>query len=165
MPMNRPQADAYVHWTYEDPYSFYTIPEEGREETFSEIFSDPAKYYFSVLKYTKLFGIFEYEQSQSGLEIGLGICPDETGKGEGRRFVANCIAFGRKHFNDKGTVCLDVAEFNSRAIHLYRQLGFTETGKVSRLSFGKPVCFIRMETKRVDFELTYTEGQPWNGFH
>lgn len=157
MPMNRLQADEYLHWDYEEPYSFYTIPLKGREETLSEIFSDPAKHYFSVLKDNKLFGIFEYEQTESGLEIGLGICPEETGQGNGREFVTNCIAFGRKRFNYKGTVCLDVAEFNSRAIYLYRQLGFTETGKVNQLSFGKSVCFITMETDKADFESTYVE--------
>ncbi|MET1249953.1 GNAT family N-acetyltransferase [Sporolactobacillus sp. STCC-11] len=158
MPMNRVQAAEYVHWTYEAPYTFYTIPEEGIEETYKDIFFDSANHYFSVLNKGHLFGIFEYAMSANGFEIGLGICPQEMGKGNGRAFVSNCLAFGRKHFNYQGVIKLDVADFNQRAIHLYEQLGFSETGREARLSFGKPVTFIKMETEQTDFVLSYEES-------
>ncbi|MCO7126437.1 GNAT family N-acetyltransferase [Sporolactobacillus shoreicorticis] len=155
MPMNRVQAEEYVHWTYAEPYTFYTIPEEGIEETYKEIVTDPANHYFSVLKDGRLFGIFEYTVSANGFEIGLGICPQEIGKGNGRAFASNCLAFGRKHFNYQGVIKLDVVDFNQRAIHLYKQLEFSETGREARLSFGKTVTFIKMETERTDFVLSY----------
>jgi ribosomal-protein-alanine N-acetyltransferase len=155
MPMDRIQAEEYVHWIYPEPYTFYNIPKEGVEETYKEIFTDPANHYFSVLKEGHLFGIFEYTVSANEFEIGLGICPQETGKGNGRAFASNCLAFGRKHFNYQGVITLDVVDFNQRAIHLYKQFGFSETGKETRLSFGKPVMFIKMETERTDFVLSY----------
>lgn len=157
MPMNRAQAEEYVHWIYGEPYTFYNIPEEGIEETYKEIFSDPANHYFSVLKNGRLFGIFEYTVTENGFEIGLGICPKETGKGNGKAFVSNCLAFGRKHFHYQGIITLDVADFNQRAIHLYKQFGFSETGREARLSFGKPVMFIKMETEQTNFVLSYQD--------
>lgn len=155
IPMNRSQANEYLHWRYQEPYTFYNIPEEGFEETYKEIFSDSAKHYFSIVKHGDLFGIFEYDLSGNCFEIGLGISPKEAGKGNGKSFVSNCIAFGRKHFNYSGEITLDVADFNSRALYLYKQLGFHEVGRAKRMSFGKPICFIKMETKRTDFDLTY----------
>jgi Acetyltransferases, including N-acetylases of ribosomal proteins len=153
--MNHAQAEEYLCWHYENPYIFYNIPEEGREETRQEIFNDPDKHYFSVLNNGCLFGIYEYELSDHLFEIGLGICPNETGKGNGVRFVSNCIAFGKNHFNRQSPVSLDVAAFNKRAIHLYKKIGFVETGQVTRLSFGTPVCFVRMVTTKTNFRLTY----------
>jgi ribosomal-protein-alanine N-acetyltransferase len=157
MPMNRVQAEEYVHWNYAEPYTFYNTPEEGIAETYKDIFSDPANHYFSVLKDGRLFGIFEYTVTENGFEIGLGVCPKETGKGNGKAFVSKCLAFGRKYFNYQGVITLDVVDFNQRAIHLYKQLGFTETGRESRLSFGKPVTFIKMETEQTDFVLSYQD--------
>ncbi|GEB77396.1 GNAT family N-acetyltransferase [Sporolactobacillus inulinus] len=145
VPMNRQYADEYLHWQYKEPYTFYNIPPEGIEETDHEIFDDPSIHYFSVLKDGRLFGIYSYVEIEDGLEIGLGICPEETGKGNGKRFVSECLEFGRNYFNYQGTFTLDVVEFNRRAIHLYKQLGFIETGGASRLSFGKSVTFIKME--------------------
>ncbi|MFT8391115.1 MAG: GNAT family protein [Sporolactobacillus sp.] len=156
--MNRAQAEEYINWHYETPYDFYTIPEKGIKETYEEIYNDPYKNYYSVLKDRSLFGIFEYDCSNPReLEIGLGICPQETGKGNGKEFVANCVAFGRKVFNYQGDIFLDVASFNQRAIHLYKQLGFFETGRLTRLSYGKLVTFIKMKVNASDcnFDLTY----------
>lgn len=144
--MNKIQAYTYINWKYEHPYEFYNIPEEGVEETITEIFEDNNSYYFSVLDSDdKLFGIYEYTFKSNFMEIGLGIRPEDTGKGLGLEFIKECINFGRNNFLYKGDICLRVADFNERAINVYKKLGFFEFDKEYNVSFGKPVTFICMK--------------------
>lgn len=147
MPMTHAQANEYVHWHYKKPYTFYNIPPEGIEETYRDIFTNPNTHYFSVIKNDRLYGIYQYSLLSHRFEIGLGICPEETGRGNGRAFVVDCIAFGRKQFDYQGPICLEVADFNKRATHVYREVGFVERGREQRLSFGRPAYFITMELR------------------
>lgn len=144
--MNKEQANTYINWRYEHPYEFYNIPEIGIQETISEIFEDNNSYYFSVLDdEDKLFGMYEYTIKSNNMEIGFGIRPEDTGKGFGKDFLIDCINFGRSKFSYEGDIYLRVANFNERAIRLYKKLGFVEFDKEFTDSFGTPVTFLCMK--------------------
>jgi [ribosomal protein S18]-alanine N-acetyltransferase len=81
-----------------------------------------------------LFRVYE----EKLLDIGLGMRPDQTGKGFGYVF----FSFILSHINEQ-CVRLTVASFNTRAIHLYQKLGFL---KVSEFKH-KGINFIIMVRK------------------
>lgn len=146
IPMTREQADEYLRWHYDAPYEFYNTPPQSYDENMSEIFDDNGDDFFSVLNdEDQLFGMFEFSFPDSVMGIGLGIRPQDTGKGYGREFVQQGIAFGRAKYRYGGTVRLRVADFNTRAIRLYTSLGFVETGREQAMSYGNPVVFVCME--------------------
>ena len=146
--MNREQAIESIQWRYPAPYAFYNTPESGFDEALSEAMEDNGMDFYSVLDDAGgLFGLFEYSFAEGIMEIGLGIRPDKCGAGHGRDFVRRCIAFGRETYAYSGAIRLMVADFNERAIHLYRALGFIETGRKESESFGTPVTFVVMELR------------------
>lgn len=59
------------------------------------------------------------------IDIGLGMKPALTGKGMGKEFFQAGIAFATKEFNAK-MFRLSVATFNTRAITLYKNIGFKQ---------------------------------------
>ena len=144
--MNEIQANTYVNWIYEKPYDFYNIPQFGIREAILEIFEDNGMNYFSVLDEDgRLFGVYEYTFKSDMMEIGFGIRPEDTGKGFGQDFVIDCINFGRNYFSYNWDIFLRVADFNERAIKLYKKLGFVEFDREITESFGIPITFICMK--------------------
>ncbi len=143
--MDRARAEEYLAWRYDPPYEFYNTPPHALEETLAEILCDNGIHYFSVLDESLLFGMYEYSFEGGAMEIGLGIRPQSTGQGKGRAFVESCIAFGRDKYAYRGKIVLRVADWNERAIYVYEQLGFVRIERISALSYGEPVVFIRME--------------------
>ncbi len=145
-PMNRDYALEYTKWEYASPYEFYNTPPSGIGETMDEILGDSGMDYYSVLDEDgSLFGMYEYSFHGKIMEIGLGIRPELCGQGYGKDFVRQCISFGREKYAYTDVIRLMVADFNTRAIHLYRSVGFVETDRINKVSFGKPVTFIVME--------------------
>ena len=145
--MSREHALEYIRWEYAPPYEFYNVPASGFEETMDEILGDSGMDYYSVLDADGLlFGMYEYSFHDGIMEIGLGIRPELCGKGNGKDFVNRCISFGREKYSYSGIIRLMVAEFISRAIHIYHSLGFVKTDRKQRLSFGTLVTFVVMES-------------------
>ena len=67
-------------------------------------------------------------------EVGLDIVPSQRGKGYGTSSYRMILEYLFLHYN-MHMVYLRVAEFNERAIRLYEQLGFTETGRFTEYLF------------------------------
>ena len=149
-PMNHAYAMEYINWKYTPPYEFYNIPPGGVEETLEEIFGTSGMDYYSVLDEDgSLFGMYVYSFCDGTMNIGLGIRPASCGQGNGNDFVRTCISFGREKYAYTGVIRLMAADFNLRAIHLYCSVGFAETGRVDKLSYGTPVTFVLMESEKV----------------
>lgn len=87
---------------------------------------------FAVLKDNKLIGLFEYYERDDDFEIGLALAPKERGKGYGKTFVEEGIAYGAGLFKNAKDVYLEVSIFNRRAIKVYRRIGFVEIGRAHR---------------------------------
>lgn len=127
-------------WSYSKPYDFYNM--DNKEEIISELRSGV---YEAVYSYEKLFGFFctgesaqilietalPIYKSENAVDIGLGICPDMTGKGLGRGFVSFVIGCIRQN-GGKAALRLTVADFNKRAITVYEALGFKKTAQFIR---------------------------------
>lgn len=140
-------------WTYEEPYSLYSF--SGEKEVIEELLD--GTYYGYCDDQGEFIGYFcfgENAQVPGGrdanlyggedvIDIGLGMKPALTGKGMGKEFFQAGIAFATKEFN-ANMFRLSVATFNTRAITLYKNIGFKQ-GPIF-LSRGRE--FMLMEYER-----------------
>jgi len=130
----------FATWRDEPPYDFY----DGDAEPVK----NPERFFAARHDESELVGFNYFEEKGDVREYELGLCPELTGKGQGRKFVRAGLAFGRGRFAPRQIV-LNVAASNERAIRVYERVGFRETGRHIRRSerFGG-VEFVEMEEQR-----------------
>jgi len=88
-------------------------------------------------------GIFTFIRRGEGVEIGLAMRPDLTGRGLGLAFVEAGMDFARARYAPT-RFTLDVATFNERARKVYERAGFRPTGTFTRNTREGPREFIAM---------------------
>jgi RimJ/RimL family protein N-acetyltransferase len=125
-------ARSIVQWRYEPPYDVYNI-DAGEIEVAVDFFADPANCYYSITDGSgelAAFCCFGRDAQVSGgdysakaLDIGLGVRPDLTGKGNGLQYVNAVLDFARRTFSPTA-FRVTVAEFNKRAFRVWEKAGF-----------------------------------------
>jgi len=142
--MTRPDSSAIASWRYPDPYSFYDLDADPDDLT---EFLEPQNWpdaYFSVFDAdSTLAGFFIYEVDDRVAAIGLGLHPDRTGKESGTAFVAAGLEYGRQRFGLEQYI-VEVAQFNLRAINVYRRLRFRPIEEFRQRTNGGVHDFVRM---------------------
>lgn len=144
--MTQEQADNIAfNWHYDGEYSFYDM--EADQEDLDE-FLNPEKRgesTFAVTKEHELVAFLSVNKVSDGtFEIGLGMKPGLTGKGNGKEFVKKAIAFIKSDFEAE-KITLSVATFNQRAIKLYRKVGFKDVETFMQDTNGSTFEFLKME--------------------
>ena len=138
-PLGPEERAALDGWRYDPPYDFYN----GEDEPVL----NPERF-FVVSDGGELIGFYYFDDRQDTVEIGLGLRPDLTGKGLGREFVLEGVAFAHDRFPGR-RVTLNVAAFNERAITIYERVGFRRTGEhVRTFERWGEVPFVEMEEER-----------------
>lgn len=147
--MNENFAKEILNWKYESPYDFYNLNSDSTKEFLEN------KYYCVIDKSNEeLIGFFcigESAQVPTGsqfgayseglVDIGIGMKPELTGRGNGSNFFSFILRQIQK--NSHTPLRLTVAKFNHRAIHLYEKFGFVKTVEFMNKSTG----FITMVKK------------------
>ncbi|MFT3861141.1 GNAT family N-acetyltransferase [Micropruina sp.] len=134
------------NWKYPPPYDFYDMtadPEDYAEFVMPESWH---KVCLQVRVDGQLFGFLSgrFLADGRGLEIGLGMHPNLTGKGLGRAFMEANLAWLRE--DSPGTpIRLNVAAFNARAIRTYEGVGFCRVRTFTQATNGGTFDFIEME--------------------
>ncbi|PAV29686.1 GNAT family N-acetyltransferase [Virgibacillus profundi] len=126
-----------LSWQYTKPYDFYN--NELTSEAIKEMLEE--SYYAIVDCNDELIGFFCIGKSaqvpvgnqygayvEDFVDVGLGMNPVFTGKGNGFRFFSYILRAIQESFPAKD-IRLTVATFNERAIHLYEKLGFSKEVK------------------------------------
>ncbi|WP_031539961.1 MULTISPECIES: GNAT family N-acetyltransferase [unclassified Bacillus (in: firmicutes)] len=135
-------AREILSWTYLPPYDLYNseVTEEALQE-FAEnpyyaLYKDGALVGFYCTGYAAQvpIGYFFQAYPEGYLDIGLGMRPDLTGRGQGTAFLQFIIA----SIETTQPLRLTVAAFNKRAIALYEKFGFH---KVSSFTNANDVAF------------------------
>ena len=144
--MTQEQAeDIAFNWHYDGEYSFYDM-EADREDL--EEFVDKetrGNSMYSVIINNKLIGYLSFNKlDDNTYDIGLGMRPDLTGKGEGLEFLKSGIEFAKSEFKPE-KLTLSVATFNQRAIKVYRKIGFKKTSTFMQDTNGSTFEFVKME--------------------
>lgn len=144
--MTQEQAENIAfNWHYDDEYSFYNM--EDDEEDLEE-FLNPQERGNSTVAVTEaneLVAFFSYSKvADRTFDIGLGMRPDLTGKGNGIEFLRAVINFINAEVNPE-KITLSVAIFNQRAIKLYRNIGFIDVNTFMQNTNGSTFEFLKME--------------------
>ena len=127
-------ASQILNWRYDSPYDFYN--NEVDDEAVKELLEN--NYSVMVNQNGELIGFYcagSSAQVPAGakvgaysediIDIGLGMAPTLTGKGNGFTFFSFVLESLYKNYGNV-TVRLTVATFNQRAIHLYEKYGFVK---------------------------------------
>ncbi len=143
-------AQTIVSWQYDPPYDYYNPDPNHVHQNIRRFLDRPEEYAGIYDSDRQLMGYcyFGAEAQVSGgnytdgvLDIGLGLRPDLTGKGNGQAFFSAILDFSTETFSFDA-FRVSVAEFNHRAIRLYRNMGFAKTTRfISRID-GR--AFIQM---------------------
>ena len=133
-------------WHYEPPYDFYDLASDPDDEA---AMHDPARaaHYRAVLADGdgRLDAFWYFDWPDGAVEVGIGLRPDLTGRGQGKSFLTAQLAYATRAWQP-AAFRLFVAVWNERAIRLYERLGF---GEVDRETRGFELVgdheFVRME--------------------
>lgn len=131
-PLDENSARAILNWQYEPPYDMYNLASSDPEDILRYLL-DPQNAFYSI--YGQLGHLQAYcsfgpdgqvpgrDYSTPALDIGLGIRPDLTGKGQGSKYVNAVIDFAqRTYIPDRLRVT--IAAFNTRARRVWEGAGF-----------------------------------------
>ena len=143
-PMSQDSADQIAAWTYPAPYDFYDMVAD--EEDLAELLSESTREntYFEVIRNGALFGFATFFPKKDYLEIGLGMKPDQTGKGLGVNFYQAIEDYARKNF-DCQVLQLSVASFNQRALALYQKVGYELVESYQQATNGSLFPFVSLQ--------------------
>ena len=134
-----PYDDEIMDWHYEPPYDFY--------DTSADPPHDPAQFRVVRGDDDRVAAFWYFDRPEPDVvEVGIGLRPDLTGRGLGDLYLQAELDYAREQWRPRA-FRLYVTEWNTRAIRLYRRLGFHEVGERHVRSFerfGEHV-FLRME--------------------
>ncbi|GHO92934.1 N-acetyltransferase [Reticulibacter mediterranei] len=155
--MNQVEASAISAWRYEGPYAIYNTPPDD-PDSLSEMLDRRSPYYTVRNTESQIIGFFNFGTSalvwdygapgiyidRRTIPIGLGMRPDQTGKGLGLSFVKAGLEFARKCFRPD-RFCLYVFTWNERAIRVYERTGFRHGRILIRSSERGTFEFLEMQ--------------------
>jgi len=120
-PLTVADAATIVHWRYPAPYDIYDCADLA-----------PGPEFFAFDDAGELAGFASFggdgqvpggDYPPGPLDLGMGLSPARTGRGDGRRFLAAAIAFADTSLR------ATVAEFNARALALCEHAGFRRVAR------------------------------------
>lgn len=134
-------------WKYPAAYDFYdmTADPEDYQELINE--EERGNHYFSVKEQGELVGFFcIFPQDEQSVEIGVGMKPEVTGNGFGKKFVHLVLDHVNHQFQNP-EIWLSVAQFNQRAIKVYENAGFVKVDEIQQANNGGVYDFVRMKNQ------------------
>lgn len=145
-PLTHADAQAVAAWHYPEPYAFYDWTADA--DDLAELLDPterPGVYRMAVDGANReLIGFFSFKtRGPDTIEIGLGLRPDQTGRGLGLAFVEAGLAEARSRLAPQ-EFSLAVATFNQRAITVYERAGFTAVRTYMHYTNGGEWEFVEM---------------------
>jgi [ribosomal protein S18]-alanine N-acetyltransferase len=141
-PITSEDVDDMAAWRYATPYEEYDPASDGIEEIADAVGGST---WFAVEDDDHAFtGFAELKPGPEGVEIGLGLRPERTGRGEGAAFVLAIVAEVRRRWPGEA-IWLDVLPWNERAAVVYERCGFVRGAVyLRRFESGVERGFLRM---------------------
>lgn len=151
--MDEASARAIASWRYNAPYDFYNLNPDEIEKNVA-YFVDPQNAFYRIAnEHGELAGYCSFgpdgqvpggDYSQEALDMGIGIRPDLTGRGDGVRYSELVFDFARRTFAPK-SLRVTIAAFNQRAQRVCQKLGFHVAQRFLRESDGVPFFILMRE--------------------
>lgn len=149
-PITAEDVRQILTWRYEPPYDIYNMS-SGLADAFElaeaiDYFLRPQYHFQAMLRQAtgELAGFCSFGQdgqvsggdySTSAVDIGMGVHPQNTGRGLGRTFAGAAIDFAQKTFNSP-RLRVTIAEFNRRAQRVWERHNFVPVQRFYAL-YGK----------------------------
>jgi RimJ/RimL family protein N-acetyltransferase len=145
-PIDEHAASEIVRWCYEPPYEIYNL--DNTHESI-EYALNP-QYNFTIMRDEngRLVGFCSFgldgqvpggDYRAEALDIGMGICPDFTGKGLGSSFVRAVLDFAEKEFQAKA-YRVTIAAFNRRARRVWERNNFQQVQSFIHADSRREFC-------------------------
>ncbi|MGM9989032.1 MAG: GNAT family N-acetyltransferase [Bacillaceae bacterium] len=149
--MSMEEARQIATWTYEKPYTMYSMDEACIPELLQ------GDYFAVTNSENKLIGYYCFGESaqvpagrrtgayvaNNVVDVGLGINPELCGRGLGFEFLNKGLQFARNEL-DATKFRLTVAAFNQRGINVYERVGFKKVYSFQRISEMEAIDFFVM---------------------
>jgi RimJ/RimL family protein N-acetyltransferase len=148
-PMTRLDAEQVAAWRYAGDYAMYNVAHDQASEAV-DYMADPANGYFAAYDGSELVAFVSigadgrvpgWSYDERAIDVGTGVRPDLTGRGQGWRFIEQALAFVASR---TGAMPLraTVAAWNDRARVATERAGFVRVG-----SFTNPagMTFVVLE--------------------
>ena len=118
-------------WKYEGEYSVYNAEpyEEQKKKGFG--FANPQNHFYSFYDEKKLIGFINLYEEKTEVFFGIGVKPEECGKGYGSQMTETACKISRRLFPGK-PLYLEVRTWNQRAVRCYEKAGFHIAGEPIR---------------------------------
>jgi ribosomal-protein-alanine N-acetyltransferase len=152
-PMDEASARAIPEWRYDAPYDLYNVAPDDVEKEM-QLLLDPRNAYYTVTDEHGDLGAYccfgpdgqvpGGDYSAAALDIGLGVRPDLTGQGHGLAYVNAVLDFARRTFPPTA-FRVTVAEFNKRALRVWKKAGFRPGQTFGRSGDGLPFVILTRE--------------------
>ncbi|MDI2587937.1 GNAT family protein [Psychrobacillus sp. NEAU-3TGS] len=144
--MTQEQAENIAfNWHYDGEYSFYDM--ESDKEDLEEFLNPETRgnSTYAVTFDCNLIGFFVVNKVADRIfDIGLGMSPNLTGKGQGLQFLKAGMDFVQSNYTVE-KITLSVATFNQRAIKVYKRFGFIDIETFMQETNGCTFEFLSME--------------------
>lgn len=137
-PVTEAHAREVLTWRYDPPYDFYNPPAELSTADLEAMLSS-ASPHFAVLDddggLIGFIGIGREAQvpggdySSEAIDVGIGLRPDQTGRGLGRLVLARFFEHLRNIGYPATPLRATIAAFNLRSRRTFHALGFEETDR------------------------------------
>ena len=120
-----------TEWKYEGEYSVYNAEpyEEQKKKGFG--FANPQNHSYSFYDEKKLIGFINLYEEKTEVFFGIGVKPEECGKGYGSQMTETACKISRRLFPGK-PLYLEVRTWNQRAVRCYEKAGFHIVGEPIR---------------------------------
>jgi len=152
-PMDEGNARAIINWRYDAPYDFYNLdPDNVKEHV--QVFLDLRNAYYAITDKRRdlvaycCFGPDAWvpggDYRTNALDVGMGVRPDLTGRGQGLRYVKAVLDFARRTFAPTA-FRVTVAEFNKRALRVWEKADFRPVQTFQREQDGRAFMVLMRE--------------------
>lgn len=130
-PMTEEEKILITEWKYEGEYSVYNAEpyEEQKKKGFG--FANPQNHFYSFYDEKKLIGFINLYEEETEVFFGIGVKPEECGKGYGSQMTETACKISRGLFPGK-PLYLEVRTWNQRAVRCYEKAGFHIVGEPIR---------------------------------
>ena len=149
-PMDEASARTILSWRYDPPYDIYNLDPEAAEEDVQFLLDPQNAYYCMRDEQNDLVAFCCFgpdarvpggDYSAGALDIGMGVRPDLTGRGQGHTFAGAVLDFASRTFRPP-MLRVTVAEFNRRALRVWEQAGFQGVQTFQKSGDGMPFVIL-----------------------
>ncbi len=151
-PVDRTDIELMTSWHYPPPYDIYNLNHPPSEQEIAD-WLDPAIHCHALVNGDgEMLAFVTFgpdgqvgggDYSADALDIGMGVRPDLTGQGLGRRFAQAVIKFAIATYQPSA-LRVTIAAFNQRAIRVWENLEFQPVQQFpSRFDQREFITFLR----------------------